>query len=96
MIERCLVPVEFASKMLSKAFWDDGRILRKSDHCFHRFPLFVSRTPNDPSRALMSYVHPVGIDSSRNENQLDEGEKNMVQEWRARQTCESNSYFLCN
>ncbi|KAI1308151.1 hypothetical protein F5Y03DRAFT_351449 [Xylaria venustula] len=82
IIELALVPAEFASKLLSEAFWNDATIPRKSDNYFHRRPIFISRFPNEKSKYLGNFCKPLGIDPSLDLNLLSLSEKKMIESWR--------------
>ncbi|KAI1755915.1 hypothetical protein F4782DRAFT_527270 [Xylaria castorea] len=48
----CSLPALYTSKLLSKSFWEDENIPRKSDNFFHRNQLLVGRTPFLPNNPL--------------------------------------------
>ncbi|KAI0457558.1 hypothetical protein F5B21DRAFT_84025 [Xylaria acuta] len=85
IIEKDLIPAEFASKMLSQSFWDDPEIPRKSDNFFHRTRLFISKTPYENNRAIVTYINPITIDPSLDLDQLTQTEKTMVRDWKERE-----------
>ncbi|KAI1115281.1 hypothetical protein F5Y14DRAFT_450099 [Nemania sp. NC0429] len=84
-IELSIVTSEFISRMLSETFWNDNTIPRKSDNHFHRFPLFVSRTPHQPTAHIFQYINNVEIDKRRDPDTLSMLEKIMVREWKERE-----------
>jgi hypothetical protein len=89
IIERKLLPASYFARLLSDSFWQDGKISRKSDSYFHLSPtIFVSRTPNDPSRYLSTYQTDVGIDDQLDQTGLGKADRFMIQEWQAREAGE--------
>ncbi|KAI0421093.1 hypothetical protein F5X98DRAFT_391048 [Xylaria grammica] len=82
IMQKTLLPVEFASKLLSEDFWRDQAILRKTDNFFHRTPLFLSNTKYKSWENISSYVSIIAINSSLDLNTLSDFEKGMVQDWR--------------
>jgi hypothetical protein len=81
LIEKVLIPAEFASKLLSESFWKDETIPRKSANFFHRASLFVSRTPNDTTQHLFNYIRDMEIDNQRDLTQLTDSERVMIEQW---------------
>ncbi|KAI1264989.1 hypothetical protein F5Y18DRAFT_436405 [Xylariaceae sp. FL1019] len=77
IIEEDFLPVSYDSMLLSEAFWQDATIPRKSDNYFNRIPLFVRRTPNDPTGWFADYVNEATV----LQRQLTPIEETMVQRW---------------
>ncbi|KAI8623463.1 hypothetical protein F5Y19DRAFT_481665 [Xylariaceae sp. FL1651] len=85
LIEKVLIPAEFVSRMLSDSYWKDEGIPRKSDNFFQRTSLFVSRTAYESTKPLHSYMQNVVIDNQRDQSQLSNLERFMINEWRDRE-----------
>ncbi|KAI1430392.1 hypothetical protein F5Y12DRAFT_709410 [Xylaria sp. FL1777] len=81
LVEISIIPAEYASKLLSEAFWKDETIPKKSENFFHRNPLFVCRAENDNSLSLSAIVYSLEIDPNLDVTKLDRSEINMIQEW---------------
>ncbi|KAJ3569213.1 hypothetical protein NPX13_g6161 [Xylaria arbuscula] len=85
--QRTLLPAEYASKLLSAEFWEDGNIPRKTDNFFHRKAIFVSHTLKTPSNKDVTswrrIVNPVEIAPSFGTNAtLTSSERTIVNSWR--------------
>ncbi|KAI0489927.1 hypothetical protein F4859DRAFT_509506 [Xylaria cf. heliscus] len=85
IIEKDLIPVEFASKLLSESFWNDPDIPRKTDNFFHRTRLFISRTPYVANDSINAYANPMVINQSLSSSNLTQSEKVMIKEWGERE-----------
>ncbi|KAI0863562.1 hypothetical protein F4860DRAFT_511953 [Xylaria cubensis] len=75
------LPALYTSKQLSKSFWEDENIPRKSDNFFHFNQLLVGRTqfiPDNPLRWQEMTVDRGKI--ARGE--VDPGEAEMIESWR--------------
>ncbi|RWA14111.1 hypothetical protein EKO27_g1028 [Xylaria grammica] len=90
-MQKTLLPVEFASKLLSEDFWRDQAIPRKTDNFFHRTPLFLSNTKYKSWENLASYVSDITINSSLDLDTLSDFEKGMVQDWQENENLENNT-----
>ncbi|KAI0458053.1 hypothetical protein F5B21DRAFT_520010 [Xylaria acuta] len=70
------LPALYTSKLLSRSFWDDANIPRKSDNFFHRNQLLVGRTEFIPSNQLR--WQDVTVDRAKlSRGEVDPGEPEM-------------------
>ncbi|KAI0118403.1 hypothetical protein GGR51DRAFT_554893 [Nemania sp. FL0031] len=78
----------YTSKLLSRSFWDDETILRKSDNFFHRNRLIFSTTAYNRGSATSISKYAVddtnfAIDGNEpGKKALDPGEREMIDSWR--------------
>lgn len=88
-----LVPVGFFSQMMSEAFWQDERILRKSDGFFHRIDNFCSRVPQDielrerPRRPPPEIERRAELEAVWAQGQLSPAFIDLIMDWDQRKTC---------
>ncbi|KAI1812348.1 hypothetical protein GGS20DRAFT_558351 [Poronia punctata] len=86
MIQLGAIPATYCAQFLSKSFWGDAAIKRKTDKHFHQNILFRSVTPNDPDRQHLNDFtldEAAYLDLVRNDA-LDSNSRYMFDVWNKR------------